>query len=214
MACFRIWRQFKCCCLLRLRHFDEWWRPWESRPKLFFSERSNGILSNRLLFSRVWFIYQKWDLIPAGSTVVLPCASVRTAPRRSRSLNASAVCVSRMIAEGSDRNSLMLLCKHGVRPRRHWWFFRKRVLYPLITRTRFNTNFFISLTPLDEMMDDCVWEPTPLVLAQAFWQFWSVALVQNLCSPSLLLRGKYFLWLYWTGWEISTALHGVREDHG
>ena len=69
-----------------------WRRPWESRPRLFFSERSNVILSNWLLFSRLRFIYQEWDLIPTGSTVVLPCASVRTAPFRSRSLNASAVC--------------------------------------------------------------------------------------------------------------------------
>ena len=98
-----------------------WRRPWESRLRLFFLERSNVILSNWLLFSRVWFIYQEWDLILTGSTVVLPCASVRTAPLCS--LNASAV--RAMIAEGSDRNSLMLLSKHGVRPRRHLWFFRK-----------------------------------------------------------------------------------------
>ena len=60
-----------------------WRRPWESRPKMFFSERSNVILSYWLLFTRVWFIYQQWDLIPTGSTVVFPCASVRTAPLRS-----------------------------------------------------------------------------------------------------------------------------------
>ena len=131
-----------------------WRRPWESRPRQFFSDTSNVILSNWKLFSRVWLIYQEWDLIPTCSTVLFPCASVRTAPLRSRSLNASAVCA--MIAEGSDSNSLMLLCKHGVRPRRAWWFFRKRVLYSLISRTKFTANFSISLTPSDETMDDCV----------------------------------------------------------
>ena len=52
------------------------------------------------------------------------------------------------------------------------------------------------------------------VLAQADWQFFNVALVQSLCSLSLLLRGKNFLWLYWTGWKIRTALHDVHGDHG
>ena len=180
-----------------------WQRPWESRPRLFFSERSNVILCNWLLFSRVWFICQEWDLIPTGSTVVFPCASVQTAPLRS--LNASAVCA--MIAEGSDRNSLMLLCKHGVRPRSHLWFFHKRVLYSLITQTRFTANFSILLTPSDET--------TVLsVLIQAFWQFWNVALVQSLCSLPLLLWGKTFLWLYWTRWKIRTVLHDVHDDHG
>ena len=44
------------------------------------------------------------------------------------------------------------------------------------------------------------------VLAQADWQ--------SLCSLSLLLRGNNFLWLYWTGGEIRTALHDVHDDHG
>ena len=156
MACFRYGsHQFKCCCLLSLK--DILTTPLGKSSKTVFALRgAMTILSNWLLFSRVWFIYQECDLIPTRSTVVLPCARIRTAPRRSRSLNASAGSVSRMIAGGSDRNSLMLLCKHGVRPRRHCWFFRKRVLYSLINRTRFTANFSISLTPLDETMDDCV----------------------------------------------------------
>ena len=55
----------------------------------------------------------EWDLFQTGSTVFFPSGCVRTAPRRCHSLNASSVCV--VIAEGSDRNSLILLCKHGVR---------------------------------------------------------------------------------------------------
>ena len=31
---------------------------------------------------------------------------------------------------------------------------------------------------------------------------------------SLLLRGKNFLWLYWTGGKLRTALHDVHDGHG
>ena len=58
------------------------------------------------------------------------------------------------------------------------------------------------------------WTTVLSVLAQADWQFWNVSLVQSLFSLSLLLRGKNFLWLYWTGWEICTAPHDAHDDHG
>ena len=100
----------------------------------------------------------------------------------------------------------MLLCKHGLRPRRHLWFFRKRALFSLITRTRFTANFSISLTPSDETMDDCVVGARTGCLT---------ILECGACTEFMLsLAARYFLWLYWTGWEISTALHGVHEDHG
>ena len=82
----------------------------------------------------------------------------------------------------------MLLCKHGVRPRRPLWFFRKRVLYLLITRTRFTANFSISLTQSDETMDDCV---------VGAHRGWLTILECGACTEfmlplSLLLRGKNF----------------------
>ena len=58
------------------------------------------------------------------------------------------------------------------------------------------------------------WTTVLSVLAQAFWQFCNVAFVQSLSSLTLLLRSKNFLWLYWTGWKIRTALHDVHDDHG
>ena len=146
-----------------------WRRPWESRPRVFCSERSN----RRDGCSRGCGYLPGMGLDSTGSTVMFPCASVRTAPIRSRSLNASAVCVCVMIAEGSDRNSLM--CKNGVRPRRHLWFFRKRVLYSLIfERDSPQTSLSRSLHRMKR------WTTVLSVLAQADWQCWKKKELSNL----------------------------------
>ena len=73
------------------RYFGD--APGKVVQSLFSPRGSVAILSHWRLFSRVWLVGQEWDLIPTGSTVVLPFASIRTSPRRFHSLNASAVCV-------------------------------------------------------------------------------------------------------------------------
>ena len=52
------------------------------------------------------------------------------------------------------------------------------------------------------------------VLAQTDWQFWILSLYRVYALSLLLQSKKNYVWLYWTVWEICTALHVVDDDHG
>ena len=96
----------------------------------------------------------------------------------------------------------MLLCKHGVRPRSHLWFFANACY----TRSSLEQDS-PQTSPSRSRHRTKRWTSVLTILECG-------ACTESILPPSLLLRGKNFLWLYWIGWKIRTALHDVHDDHG
>ena len=121
----------------------------------FCSESSNGYPQHLTAVLEGVVNLPGMELDPTGSMVVFPCASVRTAPRRSRSLNASAVCV--MIAEGRALTETRRCCFASTG-------FVLEVIGDSLANACYTRSSLeqdspqtsISLTPSDETMDDCV----------------------------------------------------------